>query len=136
VEPELPKFTPISVELDNDSTIGVHIMGWQIANLYEHETELEGLCTYTYLEDGELGRFFVGDFRPTTNIEDAMLVLNKLREQGESVTITDIGEFWDVAYHMGDTIHPICAHGKSLPEVICRAALLVFQDRADRAKPV
>lgn len=136
MEAEVEKFTPITVALNNDSTIGVHVMGWQIANLYEHEPTLLDLCTHTYLEDGELGRFFVDEFRPTTKIGHAMLVLEKLRKEGEYVTLTDLGLFWDVAFNMGDTRHPICAHDKSLPSAICRAALLVLQDRKQRAGTV
>lgn len=136
MEAEIEKFTPITVELNNDSTIGVHVMGWQIANLYEHEPELLGLCTHTYLEDGELGRFFVDEFRPTTDMADAMLVLEKLRGLGEYVTISDLGPIWDVYYTMGDTRHPICANDKSLPSAICRVAILVIQDREKRASTV
>jgi len=132
VEDKIEKFTPIEVPLDNNSTIGVHVMGWQIANLYEHEPELLGLCTHTYLEDGELGRFFVDEFRPTSSMTHAMLVLHKLREIGEYATISDLGDIWDVAYTRGDNKHPVCAHGASLPEVICRAAILILQDRKER----
>ncbi len=131
MESKVEKFTPITTELNNDSTIGVHVMGWQIANLYEHEPELS-CVTHTYLEDGELGRFFVDEFRPTSNMAHAMLVIQKLREIGEYITISDIGDLWDVAYTRGDTKHPICANDKSLPSAVCRAAILITQDRATR----
>ncbi len=134
MEADIKKFTPIdlaTLEMTPDMVIGVKIMGWQIANLYEHEPEVLDLCTHTYLEKGELGARFVSEFKPTKKMSHAWMVVERMEEFCTGIHPTSAWLFrrwW--------SNHSLCMYSESeASKLICEAALKAVEDCGDANPP-
>lgn len=81
------------------------------------------------------------DFHPTTDIADAMIVVEKMWEKGWWATMLTPWNADDDLYHVRFTPHGVAEHespmresaiNESLPRAICLAALATVSNQEDR----
>lgn len=107
-----------------DRLIATEVMGWEIKKV---NYSPDGSYYEAYFKNGEMINYVDAvEFFPSTNIADAWLVVEKLRETGYEVELF-IGEVNAVRlfdYETEDLLEEMIGEkGEEIEELICRVAL-------------
>lgn len=104
--------------MDLDQLVAVNVMGWK-EHLYH------GMVGWL---DGEKA-MLRSSFHPSTNMNDAWLVVEKLKNEAEISVYASKNAYYTC--EIDSDKHGVCVHAKIAPEVICKAALKFVRVRLE-----
>lgn len=102
--------------MDIDKRIATEVMGWDYIPHEGYKTDYAGMMPY------------VTEFNPSTNISDAWLVVERMRELGWIVTIGNEPPDYDCEFIYDRTTSAFICE-ETAPLAICNAALAALSEK-------